>query len=175
MDLVINPEALSVFGLFATVICFGFEQLGIGVKGADAKKLHSALGLIAILFGGAAQLLGAMWMFFLNQGNQLVATVFGFFGFFWTLVGVFFLNGGDKKVMAHFFFACFIMTCLFTIKAFSMGLVWPLGIDLIVIDVLLICLTISWYNGSVLLTRIAGGCNVVIGFISFFLLHPNVL
>lgn len=175
MENILNPEALAIFGLFATVICFGFEQLGIGVKGADTAKLQRALGLIAILFGGAAQLFGSLWMFFMQQGNQLVATVFGFFGFFWTLVGVFFLKGGDKKVMAHFFGACLVMTILFTIEALSLGLVWPLAIDLIVIDILLLCLTISWYNGNVLLTRIAGACNVIIGIISFFLLHPNVV
>ena len=35
----VNPEAIGLFGLFATVICFGLEQLGVGVKGADHEKL----------------------------------------------------------------------------------------------------------------------------------------
>ena len=34
----VNPEAIGLFGLFATVICFGLEQLGVGVKGADLKS-----------------------------------------------------------------------------------------------------------------------------------------
>lgn len=35
----VNPEAIGLFGLFATVICFGLEQVGVGVKGADHAKL----------------------------------------------------------------------------------------------------------------------------------------
>ena len=34
----VNPEAIGLFGLFATVICFGLEQLGVGVKGADHES-----------------------------------------------------------------------------------------------------------------------------------------
>ena len=48
----VNPEAIGLFGLFATVICFGLEQLGVGVKGADHEKLTRTLGYIAIFFGG---------------------------------------------------------------------------------------------------------------------------
>ena len=42
----VNPEAIGLFGLFATVICFGLEQLGVGVKGADHEKLTRTLGYI---------------------------------------------------------------------------------------------------------------------------------
>lgn len=49
----VNPEAIGLFGLFATVICFGLEQLGVGVKGADHEKLTRSLGYIAIFFGGS--------------------------------------------------------------------------------------------------------------------------
>ena len=52
----VNPEAIGLFGLFATVICFGLEQLGVGVKGADHEKLTRTLGYIAIFFGGFTQL-----------------------------------------------------------------------------------------------------------------------
>ena len=48
----VNPEAIGLFGLFATVICFGLEQLGVGVKGADHEKLTRTLGYVAIFFGG---------------------------------------------------------------------------------------------------------------------------
>ena len=47
----VNPEAIGLFGLFATVICFGLEQLGVGVKGADHEKLTRTLGYVAIFFG----------------------------------------------------------------------------------------------------------------------------
>ena len=49
----VNPEAIGLFGLFATVICFGLEQVGVGVKGADHAKLTRSLGYIAIFFGGS--------------------------------------------------------------------------------------------------------------------------
>lgn len=45
----VNPEAIGLFGLFATVICFGLEQLGVGVKGADHEKLTRTLGYICHL------------------------------------------------------------------------------------------------------------------------------
>ena len=100
--------------------------------------------------------------------------VFGFFGLFWVLVGLFFLKGGDKKVYAHFF-ACGLILCLgFTVKAFQDGLVWPLGVDLIVIDVLLAVLVPAWYTGSPALTKAAGVCNLAIGIISMFLLFPAI-
>ena len=42
--------------------------------------------------------------------------------------------------MAHFFLCGLILCIGFTIRAFQDGLVWPLGIDLVVIDVLLLTL-----------------------------------
>ena len=59
----VNPEAIGVFGLFATVICFGLEMLGVGVKGADHAKLTRSLGYIAILFGGVTQLFTSVFMY----------------------------------------------------------------------------------------------------------------
>ena len=175
--LAVNPEAIGVFGLFATVICFGLEQLGVGVKGADHEKLTKSLAYIAIFFGGLCQLFTSLCMFLFSFGGDhsiYLGTVFGFFGFFWVLVGVFFLKGGDKKVMAHFFLCGLILCILFTVRAFQDGLVWPLGIDLIVIDILLLTLIPAWYTGKPALTKVAGACNVIIGVISFFLLYPAV-
>ena len=59
----VNPEAIGLFGLFATVICFGLEQLGVGVKGADHEKLTRTLGYIAIFFGGFTQLFTSLCMY----------------------------------------------------------------------------------------------------------------
>ena len=152
----VNPEAIGLFGLFATVICFGLEQVGVGVKGADHAKLTRSLGYIAIFFGGFTYL----------------GTVFSFFGLFWILVGFFFLKGGDKKVMAHFFLTALILVIGFTIRAFQDGLIWPLGVDLVVIDLLLITLIPAWYTEKPALTKLAGVCNLAIGIISLFLLFP---
>ena len=153
----VNPEAIGLFGLIATVICFGLEQIGVGVKGADHTKLTTSLGLIAILFGGLAQIFTGLCMYLFS-----------------VLVGLFFLKGGDKKVIAHFFATGFILCVGFTLKAFQDGLVWPLGIDLIVIDVLLAVLVPAWYTNNPLLTKIAGICNLTIGIISMFLLFPAI-
>ena len=66
-----------------------------------------------------------------------------------------------------------LILCIgFTIRAFQDGLVWPLGIDLVVIDVLLLTLIPAWYTGKPALTKLAGLCNVAIGVISAFLLFP---
>ena len=160
----VNPEAIGLFGLFATVICFGLEQLGVGVKGADHEKLTRTLGYVAIFFGGFTQLFTSLWMYLFSVG--------GFFGLFWILVGFFFLKGGDKKVMAHFFLCGLILVIGFTVRAFQDGLIWPLGIDLVVIDVLLLTLIPGWYTGKPALTKLAGVCNIAIGIISAFLLFP---
>ena len=161
----VNPEAIGLFGLFATVICFGLEQLGVGVKGADHEKLTRSLGYIAIFFGGTTQVFTGLCMYLFSVGGShsvYLGTVFSFFGLFWILVGTFFLKGGDKKVMS----------IGFTVRAFQDGLVWPLGIDLVVIDVLLLTLIPAWYTGKPALTKLAGLCNVAIGVISAFLLFP---
>lgn len=155
----VNPEAIGLFGLFATVICFGLEQLGVGVKGADHEKLTRTLGYIAIFFGGFTQLFTSLCMYLFSVGGDhsvYLGTVFGFFGLFWILVGFFFIKGGDKKAMAHFFLCGLILCIGFTIRAFQDGLVWPLGIDLVVIDVLLLTLIPAWYTGKPALTKLAG-------------------
>ena len=72
----VNPEAIGLFGRPNQTIlkCFNseaqaqdeaaskkvLEQVGVGVKGADHAKLTTSLGLIAILFGGCAQLFTAL-------------------------------------------------------------------------------------------------------------------
>ena len=161
----VNPEAIGLFGLFATVICFGLEQLGVGVKGADHEKLTRTLGYVAIFFGGFTQLFTSLWMYLFSVGGDhsiYLGTVFGFFG----------LKGGDKKVMAHFCLCGLILVIGFTVRAFQDGLIWPLGIDLVVIDVLLLTLIPGWYTGKPALTKLAGVCNIAIGIISAFLLFP---
>lgn len=171
----VNPEAIGLFGLFATVICFGLEQVGIGVKGGDPEKITRSLGLVAIFFGGVTQVFTSVCMYLFQVGGDhsvFLGTVFGFFGLFWLLVGTFFLKGGDKKVMAHFFLCGLILCIGFTVRAFQDGLVWPLGVDLAVIDVLLLALVPGWYTGKPFWGRLAGVCNLAIGVISLFLLFP---
>lgn len=175
----INPEAIGVFGLFVTVICFGLEQIGVGInKNTDMAKVQRTLGSIAIVFGCFCQWFTAIWFFafsVVGDHSKFLGTVFMFFGLFWLVVGIFFLKGGDKKVVAHFFVCCLIMVILFTVHAFKEGMVWPLGIDLVVITLLLITLIPSWYTENRTLGKLAGFWNLAIGAISFFLLFPHVV
>ena len=46
----VNPEAIGVFGLIATVVCFGLEQIGVGIdENTDHSKLTRTLAHIAII------------------------------------------------------------------------------------------------------------------------------
>ncbi len=175
----INPEAIGVFGLFVTVICFGLEQVGVGIdKNTDHQKLSRSLAYVALFFGSFCQLFTGLWMFLFGiagDHSKYLGAVFTFFGLFWLIVAFFFFKGGDKKVMAHFFAVSLIFVILFTIRAFQDGLVWPLGIDLVVIDILLVCLTFGWYTEKPVYTKLAGVCNLTIGVISFFLMYPHIL
>ena len=74
--------------------------------------------------------------------------------------------------MAHFFLCGLILCIGFTIRAFQDGMVWPLGVDLAVIDVLLAALIPAWYTGKPFWGKLAGVCNLAIGVISLFLLFP---
>lgn len=76
-------------------------------------------------------------------------------------------------MMAHFFACCLLLTLTFTYVAFQKGLVYPLGIDLLVIDVLLATLIPAWYTGKPVFTKLTGVCNIAIGLISLFLLFPQ--
>ena len=77
-----------------------------------------------------------------------LGTVFGFFGLFWILVGFFLPEGRRQEGHAHFFLCGLILVIGFTVRAFQDGLIWPLGIDLVVIDVLLLTLIPGWYTGK---------------------------
>lgn len=174
-----NPEAIGVFGLFATVICFGLEQIGVGINDkTDHAKLNKSLAYVALVFGCFCQVFTAIWMFAFGVAgdhSKYLGTVFMFFGLFWLLVALVLLNGSDKKVISHFFACGLIFSVLFTIRAFQDGMAWPLGVDLVVIDLLLLTLIPAWYTGNPKLVKFAGVCNLAIGVISFFLLHPHVL
>lgn len=164
----VNPEAIGVFGLIITVWCFGVEQLGLGVKGGDHKLIGNSLGYIAIIFGGAAQVLTAIAMYFFNVVNNpslsiYLGTVFADYGLFWIVIGVFFLKGGDRKMIAHFFFVQFLISSVFLYKAVLLGKIWPLGVVLLLICGLFIILVPAWYGKGAIYTKIAGALNVAIG------------
>lgn len=164
----VNPEAIGVFGLIITVWCVGVEQLGFGVKGGEHKEINKSLAYIAFMFGGAAQLLTAVSMYFFNVAKDpalstYLGTIFADYGLFWLVIGVFFIKGGDKKMIAHFFFVQFLITSVFFYKAILIGKLWPLGICLFFIAALFAVLVPAWYGKGTIYTKLAGLCNILIG------------
>lgn len=173
----VNPEALGVFGLCLTVWIFGIEQLGIGVdENTDPALLGRNLANVALFFGGCTQLITALFMFLFDLGIPAEArlfsgTVFGTYGLFWVVVAMHFYKPGDKKVIAHFFLGIFVMTAVLAYKHIMVnGAFGPLGVTLLLINALTLVLPVAWYNGSPLMTKIAGAINIAIGIAAFPLL-----
>lgn len=165
---VVNPEAIGVFGLIVTVWCFGLEQIGLGIKGGDHKEIGKSLAFVAFIFGGAAQLLTAIAMYFFNVAKDpalsiYLGTIFADYGLFWLVIGVFFIKGGDKKMIAHFFGVQFLITVTFLIEAVLIGKIWPLGVCLFFIAALFAFLVPAWYGKGAIYTKLAGICNILIG------------
>lgn len=166
---VVNPEAIGVFGLMVTVLVFGMEQVGIGIKGADGKEISKSLAYIAIVFGGTTQVFTALAMYLFSVAGEksvYLGTVFGFFGLFWIMVGVFFLKGGDKKQFAHFFAVSWFLVLIFLIIAWKFALPWYFITVLILILVLLAVLVPAWYGKGAIYTKIAGVTNILIGLLA---------
>ena len=169
MNTPVNPEAIGLYGLIVTTICFGLEQLGVGVKNCtDHRAISKALAYVALFFGGFCQFYTSIYFYLFNLSGDpatsiYFGTVFAFFGVFWLVIGVFFLSGGEKKVYAPFFLCGLFLVFLFVLKAVSMGALWPLGVVLIIICCLFVVLPVAWYTGSKLFTKLAGVCNVLIG------------
>lgn len=164
----VNPEAIGVFGLIMIVWCVGLEQVGIGVKGGEHKEINKSLAYIAFLFGGAAQLLTAVAMYFFNVAKDpalsiYLGTVFANYGLFWLVIGIFFIKGGDKKMIANFFGVQFLITVSFLVKAVLIGKIWPLAVCLFFIAALFAVLVPAWYGKGAIYTKLAGICNIMIG------------
>ena len=166
MMAVINPEVIGVFGLMVTVIVFGLEQIGVGVKGGNMQDISKSLAYIAIVFGGITQIFTSLCMYLFSVGGDhslYLGTVFGFFGLFWIMIGVFFLKGGDKKVVAHFFVVSWFLIAAFLAIALRDGFPWYFNVVLILILGLLAVLVPAWYGKGAIWGKIAGVINILIG------------
>ncbi len=166
MSTVINPEVIGVFGLMVTVIVFGLEQVGVGVKGGNLSEISKSLAYIAIIFGGVTQIFTSLCMYLFSVGGDhslYLGTVFGFFGLFWVMVGVFFIKGGDKKVLAHFFGVSWFLILAFLIIAIQDAFPWYFITVLVLILGLLAVLIPAWYGKGAIWGRIAGVINILIG------------
>ena len=163
-----NPEIIGILGLTVTVFALGMEQLGIGLKNADPVGVTKTLSLVAILYGGVAQLFAAASIYLGNilghaPTSMFLGTIFMTFGLFWVVVGLFFRFGGEKKQLANFFLLHLFIICAFQYVAIHRGLdslvlcLWPIIGLLIVLPFL--------YNGIAVkpLTKLAGVLNILIG------------
>lgn len=167
-----NPEAIGVFGLVVTVFVFGLEQLGIGTKGGDHQAISKEVSYVAFWFGGVTQVLTAIMMSifgFANEKSTFIATVFGLYGFFWLVASNHFRHGGDKKMLGNFCGAIGIITALLTIVAFKLGLIWPLGMVLFLIILLMGALVISLSGIKPEFIKVAGVLNILIGIGGLFI------
>jgi len=168
----VNPEALGVLGLVITVFVFGLEQLGIGTKGGDHAEIGKEVSYVAFWFGGVTQVLTALYMFtFAHAGEKsiYIGTVFGLYGFFWLVASNHFRYGGDKKMLGNFCGAVGIMSIYLTIIAFKLGMVWPLGIVLVLIVALMGSLVIALSGIKPEMIKVAGALNIAIGIGGLFI------
>ena len=164
----VKPEVIGVFGLIITVWVCGLEQLGFGMKGADHQKVAKTLAMVAFWFGGVAQLFTAVSLYLTNvlkdPGISIyLATIFADYGLFWIVVACFWWFGGEKKQLAHFFVVQLLISLCFTYVAFVKGL-FPLNYCLLFIDGLFLVLPFLYYGVMpVVLGRVAGVLNILIG------------
>lgn len=171
-----NPEAIGVLGLVVTVFVFGLEQLGINV-GDDHEGVSKEVSYVAFWFGGVAQVLTAIMMSifgFAGEKSTFLATIFGLYGFFWLVAANHFEKGGDKKMLGHFCGAVGIITIFLTIIAFKLGLIWPLGIVLLLIVFLMASLVICLCGYNPKFIKVAGVLNILIGIGGLFIFWSAV-
>lgn len=172
-----NPEAIGVLGLCVTVFVFGLEQLGIGTKGGDHDEISKEVSYVAFWFGGVTQVLTAIMMSIYGFGGEkstFLATVFGLYGFFWLTASNHFRYGGDKKMLGNFCGAVGIITIFLTVIAFKLGLVWPLGIVLLLIIALMGALVIALWGIKPEFIKVAGALNILIGIGGLFIFWSAV-
>lgn len=171
-----NPEAIGVFGLVVTVFVFGLEQLGFGVKG-DHQEISKEVSYVAFWFGGVTQVITAIMMSifgFAGEKSTFIASVFGLYGFFWLVASNHFRHGGHNGMLANFCGAIGIITVFLTVIAFKIGLVWPLGIVLFLIILLMGALFIALHGYIPSFIKVAGVLNILIGIGGLFIFWSAV-
>jgi succinate-acetate transporter protein len=82
-----GPLGLACFAL--TTFCLSMVNAGLVVKESVAVVIA-----LALVYGGATQILAGMWEF--KKNNTFGATAFSSYGAFWIFLGVFELLGAQK-------------------------------------------------------------------------------
>ncbi|BEP28902.1 AmiS/UreI family transporter [Helicovermis profundi] len=174
---VFNFEAIGVMGLVVTVLVFGLEQLGIGVKEENHLNVSKGVSYVAFWFGGVTQVITAIYMTlfgFAGPASTFVATIFALYGFFWLVAANHFRYGGDKNMLGNFCGVVGIITIFLTIIAFKLGLIWPLGVVLFLIILLMFSLVIALTGINPKFIKAAGVFNILIGIGGLFLFWAAV-
>jgi succinate-acetate transporter protein len=82
-----GPLGLACFAL--TTFCLSMVNAGLVVKGSVAVVIA-----LALVYGGATQILAGMWEF--KKNNTFGATAFSSYGAFWISWGLFEMLGAQK-------------------------------------------------------------------------------
>ena len=163
-----DPSAFGLFGLAIVTLVASSAKFGI-------TSGTSFMVPWAIFLGGFAQLIAGIKDF--QKNNAFGATAFCAYGFFWISVGVsWMIQHGvfgesmastiDVKQLGFAFFGYFIFSVYMTIGSVETNK--TLLVIFALIDVLLLCLTISALTGSHIAHAIAAPTELLISLASFY-------
>ena len=164
-----DPTPLGLFGLAVVTMVASAQKMGI------VSDVSWVLPW-ALFCGSFAQILAGILDY--CHKNIFGGTIFCAFGFFWSAVGMsWMIKGGtfgaalaagvDAKAIGFAFFAYFLFACIGTIAASSANLF--LFTDMVLIDVLLICLALdAWGIGGHATHAIAAYAEMSIAFLSLY-------
>lgn len=163
-----DPSSLGLFGLAIVTLVASSAKLGI-------TSGSSFLVPWALFLGGFAQLIAGIKDF--QKDNAFGATAFSAYAFFWISVafcwmiqnGVFgeaMASSIDGKQLGFAFLGYFIFSIYMTIGSIEANK--TLLVIFVLIDVLLLCLTLSSLTGSHIAHVIAAYTELIISLVSFY-------
>lgn len=119
-----NPGPLGLMGFGLTTLLLSMANANLFPKGTSIGDVLA----LALVYGGAAQLLAGMWEF--RSGNTFGATAFTSFGAFWIAVALSTASStfpafsflGDANASAYFFVGWAIITGILLIATLRINL-----------------------------------------------------
>jgi len=171
---VADPTTLGLFGLAIVTLVASSQKLGF----------TDGLGLVlpwALFLGGFAQLIACVFDF--KHNNLFGSTAFGAYGLFWIGMGMsWFLMGRfgeapitpvDVKQMGFVFVGYLILSAVFTVSAIKMSK--AMFFLLLLIVVLFLGLALEAFGCGNIWKYIAGGAELSISLLTFYVLAAKYL
>jgi len=172
---VADPTTLGLFGLAIVTLVASSQKLGI----------TDGLGLVlpwALFLGGFAQLIASVFDF--KHNNLFGSTAFAAYGLFWLGMGMSWLirmgcfgetlaTSADVKQMGFIFLGYLIITVVFTVSAIKMSKAMFILLSLIVI--LFLTLALEAFGCGTIWKYIAGGTELAISLLTFYVLAAKYL